>query len=125
MSRCPPSGAMAEVEKSLAAHIYGEWHTNAEHDGSCSWTTRPELETPSKVYHKVSDKKRDDLKSPKSAQSKSSMSKYQAALFGVLEEREQVRNGPLSSPQAGQTVALLQNLDSYLPRQCFRLCFKL
>lgn len=121
MSRCPPSGAMAEVEKSLAAHIYGEWHTNAEHDGSCSWTTRPELETPSKVYQKVSDKKRDDLKSPKSAQSKSSMSKYQAALFGVLKEREQV----CKSPQAGQTVALLQSLDSYLPRQCFRLCFKL
>lgn len=120
MSRCPPSGATAEVEKSLAAHIYGEWHTNAEHDGSCSWTARPELETPSKVYHEVYD-----LESPKSVRSKSNMSKYQAASFGVFEEREQVRNGPLSTPQTGQTVALLQNLGSYLPRQCFRLCFKL
>ncbi|RXN09831.1 hypothetical protein ROHU_031211 [Labeo rohita] len=62
MSRCPPSGAAAEVEKSLVAHIYGEWHTSAERDGSCSWTARPELETPSKVRREVSSKAWDDSK---------------------------------------------------------------
>lgn len=58
-----------------------ESDTNAEHDGSCSWIARPELETPSKVHHEVSDKKRDDLKSQRGVRSKSTMSKYQAALF--------------------------------------------
>ncbi|KAL1277472.1 hypothetical protein QQF64_024145 [Cirrhinus molitorella] len=38
MSRCPSSGAAAELEKRLGAHIYGEWHTSAERDGSRSWT---------------------------------------------------------------------------------------
>lgn len=76
VSRCPPSGAMAKVEKSLLAHISGEWHTSAERDGSCSWRTGPELETPSKVHRKVSGKPWDDSKYQRSVRSKSSMSKY-------------------------------------------------
>lgn len=113
MSRCPPSGAAAEVEKSLVAHIYGEWHTSAERDGSCSWTARPELETPSKVRREVSSKAWDDSKYQRSVRSKSSMSRCGlneglltrfpclAALFGLLKE-------PMTHSQLHRQ-----------PRQCF------
>ncbi len=76
VSRCPPSGAVAKVEKSLVAHVSGEWHTSTERDGSCRWTAGPELETLSKVHREVSGKLWDVSKYQRSVRFKSSMSKY-------------------------------------------------